>query len=587
MKKFLINISILLALGITFSSCSDFLDRESSDYSSTGFYKSEAAIMSGAAGVYNCLYMELAYALPFNVTMDHLTAMAMERNENTTVGAGGALNPDNATVQSFWQKLYTLTARANTVISGSKDNIDGLGDKAHQYIAEVRVLRAYAYYNLIATYGDVPFFTSLVTIDQYKDAKTSKAEIIDFILEELEQAAQVLPWTASERGRVDKAVAYGLKARVGLLGGSLNIGEKGADYFRTSADAAKQVIGQRELAHNFDDLFNISGQAKTDVRNEMLFELMYSNQGSTRTHMVAFGQISRNTGQTGRHPSMLLADTYECIDGKRIDESPLYDPKHPQRNRDPRFHSTLWMHGDTVTVNNGSVVRQILDAYNIETEFYNFATNEWNKANNADINSAAAWASFCNAGSGYIWAKFSNETAENVSAQTCNIPLMRYAEVLLTYAEAKIELNELDNSVYEAINLVRNRADMPNVSADRIGNQAKMRQLVRRERKVELILEGLHQVDMRRWGIGDLVNGQPSYGLPIPEVRYEGMTTANIPNFKKSERHDMNDIASYEAYKDKLKVRDRNRYWDKKFEVWPIPQIERDRNPNLIQNEGY
>lgn len=587
MKKFLINISILLALGITFSSCSDFLDRESSDYSSTGFYKSEAAIMSGAAGVYNCLYMELAYALPFNVTMDHLTAMAMERNENTTVGAGGALNPDNATVQSFWQKLYTLTARANTVISGSKDNIDGLGDKAHQYIAEVRVLRAYAYYNLIATYGDVPFFTSPVTIDQYKDAKTSKAEIIDFILEELEQAAQVLPWTASERGRVDKAVAYGLKARVGLLGGSLNIGEKGADYFRTSADAAKQVIGQRELAHNFDDLFNISGQAKTDVRNEILFELMYSNQGSTRTHMVAFGQISRNTGQTGRHPSMLLADTYECIDGKRIDESPLYDPKHPQRNRDPRFHSTLWMHGDTVTVNNGSVVRQILDAYNIETEFYNFATNEWNKANNADINSAAAWASFCNAGSGYIWAKFSNETAENVSAQTCNIPLMRYAEVLLTYAEAKIELNELDNSVYEAINLVRNRADMPNVSADRIGNQAKMRQLVRRERKVELMLEGLHQVDMRRWGIGDLENGQPSYGLPIPEVRYEGMTTANIPNFKKSERHDMNDIASYEAYKDKLKVRDRNRYWDKKFEVWPIPQIERDRNPNLIQNEGY
>lgn len=587
MKKFLINISILLVLGITFSSCSDFLDRESSDYSSAGFYKSEAAIMSGVAGVYNCLYMELAYAVPFNVTMDHLTAMAMERNENTTIGASGALNPDNATVQSFWQKLYTLIARANTVISGSKDNIDGLGDKAHQYIAEVRVLRAYAYYNLIATYGDVPFFTSPVTIDQYKDEKTSKAKILDFILEELEQAAQILPWTASERGRVDKAVAYGLKARVGLLGGSLNIREKGADYFRISADAAKQVIGQRELAHNFDDLFNTTGQAKTDVRNEMLFELMYSNQGSTRTHMVAFGQISRNTGQTGRHPSMLLADTYECIDGKRIDESPLYDPKHPQKNRDPRFHSTLWMHGDTVTVNNGSVVRQILDAYNIETEFYNFATSEWNKANNADINSAAAWASFCNAGSGYIWAKFSNETAENVSAQTCNIPLMRYAEVLLTYAEAKIELNELDNSVYEAINQVRNRAGMRNVSEDRIGNQAKMRQLVRRERKVELILEGLHQVDMRRWGIGDLENGQPSYGLPIPEVRYEGMTTTNIPNFKKSERHDMNDIASYDAYKDKLKVRDRNRYWDKKFEVWPIPQIERDRNPNLTQNEGY
>lgn len=310
-----------------------------------------------------------------------------------------------------------------------------------------------------------------------------------------------MPWIATERGRVDKAVAYGLKAKAALLGGSLDYRGKGADYFRLSAEAAQQVIGQRSLAQNFDDLFNITGQAKADVRNEMLWELMYSDQGTRKTHMVAFGQVSRNTGQTGRHPSMLLADTYECIDGKRIDESPLYDPRNPQKNRDPRFHSTLWMHGDTVTLNNGSLVRQVINAYDIETQFYNFSDNSWYSANNADINSSAAWASFCNAGVGYIWAKFSNETAENISAQTCNIPIMRYAEVLLTYAEAKIELNELDNTVYDAINQVRNRAGMPDVSADRIGNQDKMRQLVRRERKVEFALEGLHHIDMRRWGI--------------------------------------------------------------------------------------
>lgn len=396
-----------------------------------------------------------------------------------------------------------------------------------------------------------------------------------------------MPWIATERGRVDKAVAYGLKAKAALLGGSLDYRGKGADYFRLSAEAAQQVIGQRSLAHNFDDLFNITGQAKADVRNEMLWELMYSDQGTRKTHMVAFGQVSRNTGQTGRHPSMLLADTYECIDGKRIDESSLYDPRNPQKNRDPRFHSTLWMHGDTVTLNNGSLVRQVINAYDIETQFYNFSDNSWYSANNADINSSAAWASFCNAGVGYIWAKFSNETAENISAQTCNIPIMRYAEVLLTYAEAKIELNELDNTVYDAINQVRNRAGMPDVSADRIGNQDKMRQLVRRERKVEFALEGLHHIDMRRWGIGDLENGQPTYGLPLPEVRYEGLAATDIPNFKTSARADLNDIPNYDAYKDKLKVRDRNRFWDKKFELWPIPQLERDRNPNLSQNEGY
>lgn len=586
MKKILFNILSLMIV-VMLAACSDFLDKKSSAYSTSGFYQSEAAIKSGAEGVYNYLYLEVGYAIPFNISFDHYTGMAMERNENTTVGAGGGLNPDNNEVKTLWNKLYVIIARANSVIYGATDYIDELGDLAHQYLAEVKVIRAFAYYNLIATYGDVPFFTVPVTIDQYKESRTAREDVLDFILQDLEECATYLPWIATERGRVDKAVAYGLKAKAALLGGSLDYRGKGADYFRLSAEAAQQVIGQRSLAHNFDDLFNITGQAKADVRNEMLWELMYSDQGTRKTHMVAFGQVSRNTGQTGRHPSMLLADTYECIDGKRIDESPLYDPRNPQKNRDPRFHSTLWMHGDTVTLNNGSLVRQVINAYDIETQFYNFSDNSWYSANNADINSSAAWASFCNAGVGYIWAKFSNETAENISAQTCNIPIMRYAEVLLTYAEAKIELNELDNTVYDAINQVRNRAGMPDVSADRIGNQDKMRQLVRRERKVEFALEGLHHIDMRRWGIGDLENGQPTYGLPLPEVRYEGLAATDIPNFKTSARADLNDIPNYDAYKDKLKVRDRNRFWDKKFELWPIPQLERDRNPNLSQNEGY
>jgi hypothetical protein len=525
--------------------------------------------------------------MPFTAYLDHFTGMAMERTENTSIGAGGGLNPDNTFVKNYWNALYVLVARANGVIEGSREYMNDLNERAKQYVAEVRVLRAYAYYHLLTAYGDIPFFTTPVTVDEYNVERTDKMLVLDFILSELEDTAGQLPWIATDRGRVDRSFAYGLKARAALFGGSLNLGGKGADYFRTAATAAQQVIGQRTLAVNFDDLFNITGQAKADVRNEMIFEVMFSNQGTIKSHWIAFGQISRNTGQTGRHPAMLLADTYECIDGKRIDESPLYDPKHPQRNRDPRFRSTLWMHGDTVSVNNGSIVTQVLDAYEMETAFFNYAINEWEMRNNADINSAAAWASFCNAGSGYIWGKFSNETAENISTQTCNVPVMRYAEILLTYAEAKIELNELDESLYDAINAVRNRAGMPDVSDDRKGNQWKMRQLVRRERKVEFILEGLHFVDMRRWGIGDLENEKPSYGLPIPEIRYEGLSATDIPDFKKTERHDLNDIANYDAYKEKLKIRDVNRYWDKKFEWWPIPQLEKDRSPNLGQNEGY
>ena len=588
MKKIIYNLSIIAVLGTMLMSCSDFLDREPSDYASSGFYKSEEAIREGTSGVYNYLYMDDAfgYMVPYTVYLDHFTAFAMERNENTVIGSG-TLNPDMAFVSNFWNRLYTLVARANSVIYSSQDNLDGLSDRAKQYIAEVRVLRAFAYYQLISTYGDIAFFTAPVTVEQYNDARTDKAVVLDFILDELNQAAERLDWIASDRGRVDKAFALGLRARAALLGGSLDYGGKGAGYFRIAAESANQVIGNRQLASSFDDLFNITGQAKEDVRNELIFEFMFSNQGTRKAHVVGFGQVSRNTGQTGRHPAMLLADTYECIDGKRIDESPLYDPKRPQKNRDPRFRSTLWMHGDTVTLNNGAIVTQVLEAYESETQFYNYNTETWDEQNNADINSAAAWASFCNAGSGYIWAKFSNETAENISSQTCNIPVLRYAEVLLTYAEAKIELNEMDNSVYEAINTVRNRSGMPGVSEDRKGDQWKMRQLVRRERKVEFILEGLHFVDMRRWGIGDLENGQPSYGLPVASIRYEGLSANDIPNFKKTDRHDMNDIANYDAYKEKLKMRDENRHWEKRFELWPIPQIERDRNPNLGQNDGY
>lgn len=602
MKKILLNISLLVAMGISVTSCSDFLDQTPPYYSSVGFYQSEAAIKTGVSGIYNVLYMgNFNTSYPFTTFLDQYTAMAMERAENSTIGAGGSLNANNLDVERWWTSFYKIVARANSVIYGASPYIASLGGRSKQYIAEAKVLRAFAYYNLISFFGDVPFYTEPVTIEQYKDQRTSKVTVLDFILSEMDEVIKDLPWTATERGRVDKAVAYGLKARSALLGGSLDYGGKAKDYFTVAAAAAKSVIGQRALAANYDDLFNKTGQTKADVRNEMLFELMYSDQGTKKFHWVEYGQVSRNYGQTGKHPSAILADTYECIDGKRIDESSLYNPKKPGKNRDPRFKATLWMHGDTVQGNTTGTdagrIKFVLDVFNPTTMFYNFTTGIWYSNTNADINSGAAWTSFANAGVGYIWRKFSYETTEIVSASTVNIPLMRYAEILLSYAEAKIELGDLDNSVYDAINQIRNRAGMPNVSADRMGNQDKMRQLVRRERKVELIMEGLHFVDMRRWKIGDIENDSPSYGYPVAITKdakgyitsggYNDVTPDMIPNFKKTARHDLNDIANYDAYKNKLKVRDRNRFWDDKFYLFPIPQLERDRDPNLIQNDGY
>lgn len=590
-----INKIIIALAGIAFVACSDFLDTQSPSYDSGGIYESEAGLKEGVVGIYNLLYMEGTFTnslhRPAVVTIDNFTGLSMERAQNTTIGAGLGCTPDNSSILAYWSGLYKLVARANAVIYGASGNIENMSDEAKRYYAEARVLRAYAYYNLVVAFGDVPFFTKPATTEDYNASRTSRQTVMDFVIEELGLIAEEMPWTATERGRVDRAVAYGLQARAALFAGSLNFGGKAMDYFRTAANAANRVIGQRDLAKNFADLFTKEGQTKSDVRNEMLWELMYSDQmvnNTNKYHWVALGNGPRMFAQTGQHPGSLLADTYECIDGLRIDESPLYDPKAPNKNRDPRFGATLKMHGDTIDYYTASGTNKfIVEAFANQTQMYNAALKRWMKTNNPDVNGTAAWTSFVSNGCGYLWYKYVGGLTEDYSTVTCNIAIMRYAEILLTYAEAKIELGELDDTVYDAINKVRLRAGMPEVSSDRKGNIDKMRQLVRRERKVELAMEGLHFADMRRWQIGDLENSKPSYGAPLSTVTYAGMEATDIPNFKTSDRHDLNDIASYDAYSDKLHVRDQSRYWDDKFYLWPIPQSERNKDPNLTQNPGY
>jgi hypothetical protein len=585
MKKTLLY-SVIAATVIGLASCSDFLDKENPSYDANGFYKTEAGLKEGVTGVYPLLYFDMNWAVPACIVLDHYTAYGLEQDENASIGAGGTLNPDNGKIQAFWSGEYAIVARANSVIYGAKDAINGMSSDAKQYYSEARVLRAYAYYNLVSAFGDIPFFTAPVTIDEYTSGRTEKAKIIDFLLQDLDSAAVYLPWTATERGRVDRSVAYGLAARIALFAGSFNVDNRGQEYFRRAADEANKVIGQRHLAKNFGDLFNLTGQAKSDVRDEALWELMYSSNGTKKTHTVGYGHSSRNYGSSVRFPSSLIIDTYECTDGKRIDESPLYDPKHPTRNRDPRFEATFAGHGDTVNYTNSdgaSPLKLIVNIYDAKTRFYP-RRNAWYSSENVDVTTSKP--TLVNNGVGYLWRKYANENTEQLMSSSCNLMLMRYAEILLTYAEAKIELGELDQSVYSAINQVRERAGMPDVASDRIGNVEKMRQLVRRERKVEFVLEGLLFVDVRRWGISDMLNEHPTYGQPLPTIKYEGMEATDIPNFKTDSRHDLNDIASYEAYKEKLRVRDKNRYWDKKFTWWPIPRLETDRDPSL-SNPDY
>jgi hypothetical protein len=377
-------------------------------------------------------------------------------------------------------------------------------------------------------------------------------------------------------------------------------------YFDIAAKTAKKIMDEsgRVLNPNFNDLFTRAGQLTSASKKENILGIAYSDQSSRKYHYQSFGEMARTVGgQSGRFPTQLLVDTYEMANGKRIDEAGSgYDPKNPFANRDPRLKMSIYTHKDRIIANSGGVkLNIVMELYKPQTLSYDAAGNS-TLITNLDYTGSVAQFGYIQSGVGYLWKKYNFFDDEIVSEPTYNILLMRYAEILLIYAEAKIELNQIDGTVNGAINEVRNRVGMPAVTSV---DPVRLRQIVRRERKVELAREsGLHFFDMRRWRTGALENAEKTYGYPIatgviPRTPttpgfypdgYNQVTPDMVPTYGPAgSSRDLNDLALYSAYGSKLRQRDADRpkNWDDKFYLWPIPQTERNKAPWLTQNDGY
>jgi hypothetical protein len=161
--------------------------------------------------------------------------------------------------------------------------------------------------------------------------------------------------------------------------------------------------------------------------------------------------------------------------------------------------------------------------------------------------------------------------------------VLRYAEILLIYAEAKIELNQIDQTVLDAINTIRARGYGVAVGATTAypavttTMQADLRKVLRRERRIELALEGRRYMDLLRWKLVDKVFSKQVYGIPLNKVDYPYPGT---PVF------DADDIPSYDAFAAKLTVIDK-RVFDPKYYLWPVPFNELALNSGLGQNPGW
>ncbi|WP_461096775.1 RagB/SusD family nutrient uptake outer membrane protein [Spirosoma luteolum] len=569
MKKIVLLAGVLCSL----TACQDYLDRQPLDTPAAAtYFNNEAEMNLALTGVYNANYWTTSGSnIPVQTLYDLYTDIGLERTPGI---ASGSYDATNGVVSSFWQFMYQTIAQANVVVAGAEKGRSKVTTAVYnRTVGEAKVLRAWAYYNLIGLYGDVPFYTDPLPVDQfYTLTRTDRAKIGDFILADLDDAAAKLDWASRERGRVNRGVAYGVQAKLALL-----LGRNEA-----AATAAKKVIdgGAYGLNPRFQDLFTLAGQ-QANAGKEILFELVLPQDQAFPVSYVALGQGSRSlSGQTGRFPLQALADRFEAIDGKRIDQSTLYDPARPNRNRDPRLKYTVSMDGDTITATASNTRRRtVFNIYDTNSSFYNFTTNTWGNGANVDLTNAFGPVKN---GLGLLWSKYTLDDAQDMFTAKTGFVYMRYAELLLTYAEAKIEQSQLDASVVNAVNLVRRRAGMPAVDAVTAASVPKMKQLIRREKVVELAGEGIHLFDMRRWNIGKLVLNTPAYGASLARSK-----PAPIPSFGAAgSEQDLNDIPDYSAG-DALRFKREQRTFIDRNNLFPIPQRERDVNNGLTQNPGW
>ena len=273
-----------------------------------------------------------------------------------------------------------------------------------------------------------------------------------------------------------------MKARVLLYAGR----------WEEAATAAKAVmdLGVHSLFSSYEDLFEISNK----YNEEVLYAWQFVGQNMANytqiyMHFPSYG------GWGGTNPLQEFVDGVLCTDGKPSNESAVYNPDKPYENRDPRFYMSVIYPGSTYR--------------GVEIPVY------------GDVDYPGATGN--SSQSGYYTRKFLDEGAVRYALipMESNVIILRYAEVLLTYAEAKIESGSIDQSVYDAINMLRARAYGVDISqtdkypAVTEGSQEELRKIVRNERMIELCFEGQRRDDIIRWRTAEKLMNGACYGIPI------------------------------------------------------------------------
>jgi len=517
----------------------DFFDKQPLDaVSDATFWKSEGDAKLALAACYRSRsggeWTSNDFWTPWSIlNMEIMAGNGSEKELNPDGITDGTLSSSNGMIKGHWANSYQRITTCNNFL----DHIEQISMDATQksiMTAEVRTIRAYEYFNLALYFGDVPLVQHLLTLEEANSvSRTPKADVWAFAETELKESAVVLPKTRpdAENGRMTAGAALAILGR-------LQMAEKkwadAAVTYKSIIDNGTYVIDPRfrEIfwqANELNKEIILSSQFQSGVYGHVALQFLYPEQFN------GWHQYS---------PYNELVKVFECKDGKTIDVSPLYDKNNPYDNRDPRLDATIMINnrtsfrGTTFVSTPGSSSPDKKDKYPV-------------------------W-------SGYCINKFMDEGfTGSLFDYGGNWVVIRYAEVLLSYLESKLESGAvIDQALLDAtINKVRGRAavNMPAVTTTDV---TELRKIIRRERRVEFAFEGLRYYDILRWGIAaEELNGQ-----------FTGMKLTNTPAT----------YTSYPVDNEGYFIMTKKRAFKKGInELWPIPQSERDINKNLTQNTGY
>jgi hypothetical protein len=610
MKRIHILLAIVLTVGLMTSCQKDFLQLEPlSDYSDAAVWNDPALIETFVNDIYR-----QALNMPFSIERlsDYVDESHFTPDWDVTNFNKSLMTSDNLMGWDVdWASPYTMHFRWGPLYSGVRacniffekmegktfEGQDALIDRLY---GEVHFLRAYLYHYLAAMYGGVPLIDKPYGLDdEFEAPRNSYGETVDFIVADLDAAADLLPLVQDDAGRISKGAAMHLKARTLLYAASdlhhnvdayapgfsnpellgYTSGSQQARW-QAAKDAAKAVMdlgiyGLYEaepgpgdsIAQNFVDYFISYGYENEDIL--LQYFTPNTDEGWAGYNPALY------CGPNGYHnwgnncPLGELVDDYEFKDGTSFDWSNPDHASDPYTGREARFYATILYDGAGWRNRPSDV--QGIDPWNrIQTgHVYNTAGEIIVPGVDTRLGPIEDW----NGGyTGYYTRKFVDPSVDPQYVKQ-DVPFrhFRYAETLLNYAEACIELGE-DAEALTYINMIRKRAGQPEISA----GGAELKEAYRHERRIELVYEDQRFWDVRRWMIGPEAYQQTHR----VDIRY--VTSEPATNYLRPDGTPWSTPTYTEA-----ETAGDARAWDDKCYFFPIYRDETNKNPQLIQNPGY